>query len=110
MNDQNNEDQNQNDDHRQEDELNALLAARRKKLENIRKMGIDPWGQRFDDRMWIGDIRDRSGEICFQINCNIRRSTPRSRSLPVLTVCCRSSRVLDGNRLYGLQPIGEYYN
>lgn len=39
--------------------------ARRTKLEKIIELGIDPWGQRFDDRHMIGDIRDRVGEIRF---------------------------------------------
>lgn len=40
-------------------------AARRDKLRRITDMGIDPWGQRFDDRLLLGDIRARAGEIKF---------------------------------------------
>lgn len=40
-------------------------AARREKLGKIVEMGIDPWGSRFDDRMLIGDVRARAGEIRF---------------------------------------------
>lgn len=41
-------------------------AARRDKLRKIAEMGIDPWGGRFDDRAYIGDIRARAAEIKFQ--------------------------------------------
>ncbi len=51
-----------NDDVGVEDE-SALLAARRKKLEQIRELGHDPWGCRFDDRKMLGEIRKRAGEI-----------------------------------------------
>jgi lysyl-tRNA synthetase class 2 len=40
-------------------------AARREKLRKIAELGHDPWGGRFDDRMWIGDIRARAPEIRF---------------------------------------------
>jgi lysyl-tRNA synthetase, class II len=41
-------------------------AARREKLRKIAEMGIDPWGGRFDDRIHIGEIRSRAGEIKFR--------------------------------------------
>lgn len=41
-------------------------ASRRDKLRKIAEMGIDPWGGRFDDRAYIGDIRARAEEIQFQ--------------------------------------------
>ncbi|MEM9827887.1 MAG: lysine--tRNA ligase [Planctomycetota bacterium] len=40
-------------------------VARREKLQAIRERGIDPFGQRFDDRDWVGDCRKRIGEIRF---------------------------------------------
>lgn len=43
----------------------ALEEARRKKLQTLIELGIDPWGHRFDDRSWIGNIRDRASEIKF---------------------------------------------
>ncbi len=43
-----------------------LLAAHRAKLQKLHDLGIDPWGQRFDDRSLIGDIRARAGEIRYQ--------------------------------------------
>jgi lysyl-tRNA synthetase class 2 len=41
----------------------ALEAARREKLARIQEMGIDPWGQRFDDHSPISEVRARDGEI-----------------------------------------------
>lgn len=41
----------------------VLEAARREKLRKIEEMGVDPWGERFDDRSLIGDVRAREGEI-----------------------------------------------
>ncbi|WP_145087728.1 lysine--tRNA ligase [Anatilimnocola aggregata] len=41
-------------------------AARRDKMRKLIEMGVDPWGQRFDDRLLIGDIRARTGEIVFR--------------------------------------------
>jgi lysyl-tRNA synthetase, class II len=40
-------------------------ASRRDKLRKIVEMGVDPWGGRFDDRAYIGDIRARAEEIQF---------------------------------------------
>lgn len=38
-------------------------AARREKMRKLVALGIDPWGQRFDDHQRIGDIRAREAEI-----------------------------------------------
>ncbi|WP_390070738.1 lysine--tRNA ligase [Blastopirellula marina] len=48
-----------------EDEANlsALEAARRQKMQQLVELGIDPWGQRFDDQMAIADVRAREAEI-----------------------------------------------
>lgn len=40
-------------------------GARREKMRKLIELGIDPWGQRFDDRLLIGDIRAKAGEIQF---------------------------------------------
>jgi lysyl-tRNA synthetase class 2 len=40
-------------------------AARRAKLKKLIELGVDPWGGRLDDRLLIGDIRARRGEIRF---------------------------------------------
>ncbi len=40
-----------------------LEAARRVKLRRIQEMGVDPWGQRFDNHTAIAQIRARASEI-----------------------------------------------
>ena len=42
-----------------------LEAARREKLRKIEQLGFDPWGQRFDDHIAIGKIRDMENQIVF---------------------------------------------
>lgn len=44
---------------------NALIATRRRKMEQIKALGFDPFGQRFDDRQWIDQIRAQSDQIRF---------------------------------------------
>ena len=41
-------------------------ASRRSNMAKIVELGHDPWGSRFDDRMLIGEVRDRSGEVLFR--------------------------------------------
>ena len=41
-------------------------SPRRNKLQRIVDLGIDPWGGRFDNRLLIGDICQRAGEVCYQ--------------------------------------------
>ena len=41
--------------------------SRREKLRKIIEMGIDPWGGRFDDRSWLGDIRARESEVRYRL-------------------------------------------
>lgn len=45
---------------------NELRKARRKKLTRLEELGLDPWGQRFDDRTMIGEIRDRISEVKYK--------------------------------------------
>ncbi|MFO0818670.1 MAG: lysine--tRNA ligase [Pirellulales bacterium] len=40
-------------------------ASRREKMRRIEELGLDPWGHRFDDRSYIGPIRERAGEVLF---------------------------------------------
>jgi lysyl-tRNA synthetase class 2 len=47
------------------DGATATEDSRRIKLQKIIDLGVDPWGQRFDDRDMIGDIRKRVPEIKF---------------------------------------------
>jgi len=44
-------------------DLTMHEAARREKLRKIRELGLDPWGQRFDDHQAIAEIRGRENEI-----------------------------------------------
>ncbi len=50
----------------QENSPSVLEAARREKMKRLVEMGVDPWGGRFDDRILIGDIRARAGEIVYR--------------------------------------------
>lgn len=43
-----------------------LQAARRAKMQKLAELGVDPWGQRFDDRSLIGPIRERISEIKYR--------------------------------------------
>lgn len=38
-------------------------AARREKLKQLEQLGVDPWGQRFDDHRPLAEIRARESEI-----------------------------------------------
>jgi lysyl-tRNA synthetase class 2 len=51
-------------------------AARRAKLQQIRELGYDPWGGRFDGHIPIADIRDRAVEIVFQPEAGAARPLP----------------------------------
>ncbi|QDU57723.1 lysine--tRNA ligase [Aeoliella mucimassa] len=57
------------DDSQQSDDQNLTdpRAARRRKLEALRQLGVDPWGGRFENHEAIGDIRNRLGEIVYRI-------------------------------------------
>jgi lysyl-tRNA synthetase class 2 len=43
--------------------LGVHEAARRDKLKQLIELGVDPWGQRFDDHLTVEAIRARAGEI-----------------------------------------------
>lgn len=47
--------------------LPNLETARREKMARLEALGIDPWGSRFDNRAFIGDIRARAGEVRYQL-------------------------------------------
>ena len=69
----------------------ALEAARREKLQKIRELGIDPWGQRFDGHLPIGQIRARESEIVVQPAAEgepaSRPSSTAARSGPPAASC-----------------------
>ena len=41
----------------------GLLQARRDKLDRLRALGLDPFGQRFDDALPIADVRGRGDAV-----------------------------------------------
>ena len=44
----------------------ALLMARRTKLQQIEALGHDPWGHRFDDRLLIREVKSLAEQIVFR--------------------------------------------
>ena len=46
--------------------MSSLEEARRQKLRKLVELGVDPWGQRFDHRSAIAEIRRRTGEVTWQ--------------------------------------------
>ena len=54
-------------DNQEEKSPSMLETARREKMAKLIELGHDPWGQRFDDRALIGDIRARDGEITYNV-------------------------------------------
>ncbi|MGI9517453.1 MAG: OB-fold nucleic acid binding domain-containing protein, partial [Pirellulaceae bacterium] len=68
---------NDNESHQDEHHEDELHAARRAKLDRLIELGVDPWGQRFDDRTLIGVIRQRAGEV------NYRLESGRELDLPL---------------------------
>jgi len=53
-----------------------LQAARRAKMQKLAELGVDPWGQRFDDRSLIGPIRDRISEIKYRTEAGEEMDLP----------------------------------
>ena len=43
-----------------------LESARRRKMEKLNELGVDPWGQRFDDRTLVRDIRTQADQIVYR--------------------------------------------
>jgi lysyl-tRNA synthetase class 2 len=60
----------------------SLEMARRAKLSKIAEMGIDPWGQRFDERLAIGDVRGRAGEIKYRLESGEELDLPDLDNAP----------------------------
>ncbi len=57
-------------------------AARRDNLKKIADLGVDPWGRRFDDRQWIGDIRGLSDQIRYRLEDGEETPLPDLSSEP----------------------------
>lgn len=47
-------------------EYSALEAARREKMAKLEDLGVDPWGQRFDDRTLVRDVRSLADQIVYR--------------------------------------------
>lgn len=60
----------------------SLEAARREKLRKISEMGVDPWGQRFDDRLAIGEVQGRAGEIKYRTESGDEVDLPDLDEMP----------------------------
>ena len=60
-------------------------------------MGVDPWGQRFDDRMPIGDVRDRAAEIKYRTESGDEVDLPNLLSQRLLALAVE--RVEAGEQL-----------
>jgi len=58
-------------------------AARREKLRRLSELGVDPWGQRVDDRSLIGDIRSRAGEVKLRLETGETVDTPELKQIEV---------------------------
>lgn len=55
--------------------------SRRNNLQKIVELGIDPYGQRFNDRHMIGDIQKRVGEIKFVTESGAELELPTDEAL-----------------------------
>ena len=47
-------------------DLGVHQAARLEKLKKIEALGLDPWGQRFDNRLFIEQVRGKASEVQFR--------------------------------------------
>jgi len=59
----------------------APEESRRNNLQKIIDLGIDPWGQRFNDRDMIGEIQKRIGEIKFVTESGDELDLPSEEAL-----------------------------
>ncbi len=69
-------------------------ASRREKLRKIRELGLDPWGQRFDDHQRIGDIRSRESEIT---GASPEEHGPRVRAAGRIVLLRRTGKLIFAN-------------
>ncbi len=61
--------------------MSELVEARLNKLHRIEAAGVDPWGHRFADRLWVRDARSRAGEIKFVLADGTRLELPDVEAL-----------------------------
>ncbi len=57
-----------------------LRAARRAKLKRLQDRGIDPYGHRFDDRAFLGDIRELVDQVCYRLESGEEIKLPDLRA------------------------------
>ena len=62
----------------------AFEEARRRKLQRLHELGQDPWGQRFDDRAYVREIRERASEIRFRTEAGELVVPPPSVAIEVV--------------------------
>jgi lysyl-tRNA synthetase class 2 len=67
----------------------SLEAARRDKLRKIQELGIDPWGQRFDEHESVGQIRAREGEITIELAGDCQIGKPPEQHGPTVRAAGR---------------------
>jgi lysyl-tRNA synthetase class 2 len=68
----------------EEEDRSAIEAARREKMRKIIELGHDPWGGRFDDRHWIGDIIAKAEEVVFRTESGDTIQVPPLSKIEVL--------------------------
>lgn len=57
-------------------------TSRREKLKALTELGIDPWGQRLDDHMPIGEIRSRAEEVKYTFEDGTKIDLPSFAPTP----------------------------
>jgi lysyl-tRNA synthetase class 2 len=67
-----------------EEDRSAIEAARRENMRKIIELGHDPWGGRFDDRHWIGDIIAKAEEVVFRTESGDTIQVPPLSKIEVL--------------------------
>ena len=63
-------------------EYSSLEAARREKMARLQVLGIDPWGQRFDDRILVQDIRQLAEQIIYRTEGGQELPVPNPATQP----------------------------
>jgi len=66
-----------------DEQRHGIEAARREKLQKLASLGIDPWGGRFDQRTYVGDIRARAPDIRFTTEAGDAIELPLLSSIEV---------------------------
>ncbi|RMF44541.1 MAG: lysine--tRNA ligase [Planctomycetota bacterium] len=75
--------------------------ARLIKLKKIQEMGIDPWGHRFPERQYVSEVRQRAGEVKYQLESG------EQIDLPDLDAARAAGQPIDYRAWKAEQPPGE---